>query len=55
MATGSFVVDKNDISIVRDDEYYKRIFVESDLELISDRKFDTLPGHLYLVKTYILK
>lgn len=55
VASKMFIVDKNDYSIVRNVEYYRKIYEKADLDILYEEVFDKMPEGLYEVRTFALR
>ena len=50
-----FIVDKNDYSIVRTVEYYRKIYEKADIDILYEDVFKEMPEDLYQVRIFALR
>lgn len=48
-------MDKNDYSIVRTVEYYRKVYEKADLDILYEDVFKEMPSDLYEVRIFALR
>lgn len=52
---GGFVVDKDDFSVTRSVELYKKIFAEAGVEVVKEETQENWPNELFGLRMYALR
>ena len=54
-SSGAFIIDKEDCTIIRDEQYFKTIYEQVGLNILYEEDFEGFPTDLYRVTTYVLR
>jgi hypothetical protein len=55
VANKMFIVDKRDCSLVRNVEYYRRVFEQADLDILYEDTFNSMPKDFYEVRIFAMR
>jgi len=55
LSSGCFIVDKDDCTIIRDEQYFKAIFEKAGLNIMYEQDLANFPQDYYRVVSYVLR
>ena len=55
VANKMFIVDKSDCSLVRNVEYYRKVFEKADLDILYEDTFNSMPKDFYEVRIFAMR
>jgi len=55
LSSGCFIIDKEDCTIIRDEQYFKAIFEKSGVNIVYEQDLENWPTEYYRVVSYVLK